>query len=489
MKTKIQHIALAALLGGGLFGCAVGPDYQRPAVSVPAQYKEAELGVWKVSEPGDQIAKGDWWNVFGDPNLDELERQATANNQELKAAVARVSQARATAREARAEFFPNIDLDPSAERVRTSPNVANPLARSTFNDFRVPLDFSYELDVWGRVRRAFEAASDEAKASVASYETVLLTLKADVAQNYFALRAIDAERIILRDTIGLRKEALNLVQARYNGGAASELDLSRAQTELATTESEELATTESEYIGLGKRRVEFENALAVLLGRNAPEFSLVERPLDLAPPEIPAGMPSQLLERRPDVAESERLLASQNARIGVAKAAFFPVVRLTGAAGLETGDIANLFNWQSRAWSLGPSISLPIFEGGRNLANLKRSRAAYEESVAKYRQRLLIAFAEAEDGLSGLRILAEQDAAQARSVAAATRTADISNKRYQAGLVSYLDVVDSDRTALQTRRDAARILGQRLVTTVQLVKALGGGWEDSAVTKLAANQP
>jgi multidrug efflux system outer membrane protein len=466
------------LLASLLAGCAVGPDYKRPAVSAPVAYKETGLGTWKVSAPNDQISRGDWWVVFGDPTLDELERQATANNQELKAAVARVTQARATAREARADFFPNLQLDPAAERIRTSPNVANPLQRNTFNDFRVPLDFSYELDIWGRVRRSFEAAGQEAKASIAAYETVLLTLKAEVAQNYFTLRAIDSERVILRDTIALRKEALGLVQARYNGGAASELDLSRAQTELATTESE--------YIGLGKRRAELENALAVLLGKNAPESSLAENPLNLVPPIIPSGLPSELLERRPDVAESERLLASQNARIGIAKAAFFPVVRLTGAAGLETGDISSLFNWQSRAWSLGPSISLPIFEGGRNLANLKRSRAAFEEAVAKYRQSVLVAFAEVEDGLSGLRILAEQDAAQARSVAAATRTADISNKRYQAGLVSYLEVVDSDRTALQTRREAAQILGQRLVTTVQLVKALGGGWEDSALGKVAA---
>jgi multidrug efflux system outer membrane protein len=330
------------------------------------------------------------------------------------------------------------------------------------------------------VRRSFESAHHEANASVASYETVLLTLKAEVAQNYFTLRAIDSERAILRGTMALRKDALDLVQARFNGGAASELDLSRAQTELATTESE--------YIGLGKRRTELENALAVLLGKSAPEFSLAENPLDLVPPVIPSGLPSELLERRPDVAESERLLASQNARIGIAKAAFFPVVRLTGAAGLETGDISSLFNWQSRAWSLGPSISLPIFEGGRNAANLQRSKAAYEEAVAQYRQRVLTAFAEVEDGLSGLRILAEQDLTQARSVTAAARTSEISNKRYQAGLVSYLEVVESDRTKLQTQREAAQILGQRLVTTVQLVKALGGGWADSAVPKVAANR-
>ena len=473
MKAQL-HSSVIGLLLAFISGCAVGPNYQRPAVSTPTSYKEAGLGDWKQSTPQDAIAKGNWWEVFGDVTLNQLEQQATVNNQQLKAAVARVTQARATARVAKAEFFPNLQVDPSADRNRTSPNIANQFPKNSFNDFRVPLDFSYELDIWGRVRRSFEAASDEAKASVASYETVLLTLKAEVAQNYFTLRAIDAERAILRDTIGLRKEAVQLVQARYQGGAASELDLSQAETELSTAEAE--------YIGLGKSRVELENALAVLLGKNASEFSLAERPLDLVPPVIPPGLPSELLERRPDVAESERLLASQNARIGIAKAAFFPVVRLTGAAGFESGDISTLFNWQSRAWSLGPSISLPIFEGGRNVANLKRSRAAYEEAVAQYRERVLVAVQEVDNGLSGLRILAEQNLAQSRSVAAASRTAEISNKRYQAGLVNYLEVVDADRTKLQVQRGAVQILGQRLVTSVLLVKALGGGWEDSSLS-------
>ncbi|MDB6111170.1 MAG: efflux system, outer rane lipoprotein NodT family [Pedosphaera sp.] len=472
MNTPLNHLALG-LVVSVLAGCAVGPDYQRPTVSTPAAYKETGLGTWKESTPQDQIAKGSWWELFGDQTLNELEQQATVSNQELKAAVARVTQARATARVAKAEFFPNLQADPAYERDRTSPNLANPFPRNNFNDFQVPVDFSYELDIWGRVRRSFEAATDEAKASVASYETVWLTLKAEVAQNYFTLRAIDAERAILRSTIERREQALQLAQSRYRGGAASDLDLSRAETELSTTESE--------YIGLGKSRTELENALAVLVGKSASDFSLAESPLDLVPPVIPPGLPSELLERRPDVAESERLLASQNARIGIAKAAFFPVVRLTGAAGLESGDISTLFNWQSRAWSLGPSISLPIFEGGRNAANLRRSKAVYEEAVAQYRGRILVAFQEVENGLSGLRILAEQNVAQARSVAAASRTADISNKRYLAGLVSYLEVVDSDRTKLQTQREAARILGQRLVTSVQLIKALGGGWADSSL--------
>src|SRR5258706_8575117 len=299
------NLAAFALGAVVIAGCAVGPNYQRPSVPVPTAYKATELGTWKASSPQDQMAKGNWWEMFGDATLNDLEQQATANNQDLKAAMSRVAQARATARVAKAEFFPNLQADPAVTRERTSPNIANPLPKNNFNDFSVPLDLSYELDIWGRVRRSFEAAHDEAGASVASYETVLLTLKADVAQNYFTLRAIDVERAILRNTIELRKEALQLVQSRYKGGAASELDFSRAETELATTESE--------YIGLGKNRAALENALAVLIGKSASEFSLAEESLNTIPPVIPAGLPSELLERRPDVAESERLMASQNA--------------------------------------------------------------------------------------------------------------------------------------------------------------------------------
>jgi multidrug efflux system outer membrane protein len=466
------------LLSGLLAGCAVGPDYKRPTVNAPQSYKESNPGTWKESNPSDQIAKGTWWELFGDPVLNRLETEATTNNQALQAAVARVTEARATARVAKAEFFPAIELAPEATRSRYSPNLANPLPKNNASQYLVPLDFSYEVDLWGRVRRSFEAARAEATASVASYETILLTLKADVAVDYFTLRSLDSEIAILRRTIDLRKEELALIQARFKGGAANDLDVSRAETELATSESD--------YAGVQKQRAELEHALAVLLGRNAADFTLAESPLDLAPPEIPAGMPSELLERRPDVAEAERFMAAQNARIGIAKAAFFPVVRLTGAAGLQSGDITTLFNWESRAWSFGPSITFPIFEGGRNKANLAHAKAAYEETVAQYRQQVLVAFGEVENGLSGLRILASQSDAQARAVASATRTSEISSRRYQAGLVSYLEVVDSDRTKLQSEREASRLQGQQLVVSVQLIKALGGGWQDSTATKMSA---
>lgn len=478
---KSLHILGLALAVSGLSSfAAVGPDYQRPTTPTTAAYADVDLGKWKEATPADAIARGNWWSIFNDPVLNELERQAAEGNQDLKAAVARVTQARALARSAKADFFPSLTLDPSASRGRNSPNTLNPVPNQVGDNFRVPLDLTYELDLWGRVRRSFEGANADAQARVAAFENIFLVLKADVAQNYFVLRTLDTERAILRSTLGFRRDALELVNVRFKGGAANELDVSRAETELTSTEAE--------LIAIDRRRAEVEHALAVLIGKPATEFAVKELPLEAnaLPPIIPAGLPGELLERRPDIAEAERLLAAANSRIGVAKAAFFPVVRLTGAAGFESLDVETLFNWESRVWSIGPSITLPLFQGGRNRANLKRSQAVFEENVANYRQRVLVAFKEVQDALTGSRLLAFQADAQERSRLSARKTADISNTRYRAGLVSYLEVVESERTALTAEREAARIAGQRLVTSVQLVKALGGGWADSNVPKLAA---
>jgi outer membrane protein, multidrug efflux system len=478
MKT-IQSVGLAAALLSGNVLAAIGPDYRRPAASVSPEFLDAELGTWKAATPADAIAHGNWWSIYQDPVLDVLENLATLNNQDVKAAVARVTQARALARNAKAEFFPSLSFDPSASRTRRSDHALSPIAGQTGNDFRVPLDLSYELDLWGRVRRSFEGANANAQARIAAFENTLLLLKADVAQNYFALRTLDSERAILRNTIILRGEALDLVNARFKGGAASELDVSRAETELSSTKAELLA--------LDRRRAEIEHALAVLVGQSASEFVVKELPLESGtlPPVIPPGLPGDLLERRPDIAEAERLLAAANARIGVAKAAFFPVVRLTGVAGFESLDVESLFNWESRAWSVGPSITLPFFQGGRNRANLKRARAAFDENTAHYRQTILVAFKEVQDALTGARLLSEQAALQDQSRTSARKTANISQTRYRAGLVSYLEVVESERTSLGAERESARLTGQRLLTSVQLIKALGGGWQDSTLPRLA----
>ena len=423
------------------------------------------------------MPKGNWWEIFGDAGLNEQEAQAVRANQELKAAVARVDQARATARVARSELLPSLNLDPGFNRQRYSPNQVPGFGGLTADTFRAPLDLSYEVDLWGRVRRSFQSARADAQASLAAFYNVLLTLQADVAQNYFALRALDAEIATVTGTVDLRKEQVRLVRSRFEGGIGSELDVARAETELATTEAEAAS--------LAQRRNELENAIAILAGANPAVFKLAA--LDDAntkwnpqPPVVPAGLPADLLERRPDVAEAERQLASANARIGVAKAAFFPVLTLTGSGGYVSGDIDTLFKWDSRTWSIGPGLSLPIFAGGRNRANYRRSQAAFEEAVARYRQQVLVAFGEVENSLSGIRHLIEQAAAQQRAVANARRAAELATDRYRSGIVSYLEVVDASRDALQAERANAQLAGQRLITAVQLIKALGGGWENDA---------
>jgi multidrug efflux system outer membrane protein len=472
-------VAVALLLAvapAGAGWLAVGPDYQPPTNSVPANYKAAELGAWKEGRPLDRVPKGNWWEVFGDEALNDLESRALGANQALKAAVARVEQSRAVARVARSELLPTITADPSYTRQRFSPNAEPSFGGITTSTFSVPLDLSYEIDLWGRVRRGFESARADAQASLAAFHNVLLTLEADVAQNYFTLRALDAEIATVGDTVDLRQEQVRLVRSRFEGGIGNELDVARAETELATTEAEAAS--------LAKRRAELENALGILAGENPAVFRIAALPrADAAkwnprPPEIPAGLPATLLERRPDVAEAERQLAAANARIGVAKAAFFPVLLLTGSGGYLSADVESLFNWSGRAWSIGPSLSLPIFAGGRNRANYRRSQSAYDESIARYRQQVLVAFADVENSLAGIHHLSRQAAAQDRAVANARRAADLAGERYRAGIVSYLEVVDANREALQSERSRVQLSGRRLNAAVQLVKALGGGWSE-----------
>jgi multidrug efflux system outer membrane protein len=492
-------LILGALM---LTGCtSVGPDYKRPADAAPAAYKSLTwtnvLGEWKQVKPLDDVSKGTWWEIYNDATLNDLEQRASVANQELKAAVARVEQSRASARVARSEFLPTLDANPSWVRERYSPNQnpsfgrvgkddplhpnkPAPVEALTASTFRAPLDLSYEVDLWGRVRRSFESARADAQSSLAAMHNVLLTLQADVAQNYFALRSLDVEIATVQGQVQLRNELVRLARSRFEGGIGNELDNARAETELATTESE--------LAGLSKRRAELENAIAILVGEIPTNFKLAAidpTTWNVQPPGIPPGLPADLLERRPDVADAERQLASANARIGVAKAAFFPVVRLTGSGGFVSGDIESLFNWESRVWSLGPSVSLPIFAGGRNSANLNRSRAVYEEAVAKYRQRVLVAFGDVENSLSGVQFLARQATAQDRAVASARRAAVLADDRYRAGIVSFLEVVDANRGTLAAQRTQAQLAGQRLIASVQLIKDLGGGWNENVLNVAA----
>lgn len=470
---KNTLFSLVPIVTLALAGCAVGPNYKRPMTEAPAHYKAEALGSWKEGRPLDQISKGDWWKVFGDETLNELESRATSTNQELRAVVARVEQARATARVARGELLPALNADSSYTRQRFSPNQVPTFGDLTANNYRAALDLSYEIDLWGRVRRGFESARADAQASLAAFHNVLLVLHADVAQNYFALRALDAEISTVTNTVGLRQQQVQIVRNRFERGIGNDLDVARAETELASTEAEAAS--------LAKRRAELENALAILTGENPSTFKFAvaadAAKWHPAPPEIPTGLPADLLERRPDVSEAERQLAAANARIGVAKAAFFPVLRLTSSGGYVSGDVESLFNWDSRVWSIGPSLSLPIFAGGRNLANYRRSKSMYEEAVARYRQSVLVAFGDVESSLSGIHFLADQAVAQDRAVSYSHQAAELAGERFRAGIVSYLEVVDADRVALQAERASAQLSGERLVASVQLIKALGGGWQ------------
>ncbi len=463
-------LALAASTGvAGAGALTIGPDYRRPTNDVPGAYRDTPT--WKEGAPADRAGKGPWWELFQDAELNPLIERATAENQSLKAAAARLAQARASARVTRGELLPEIGFDPRAARERFSANSDPDFHINSATTLRAPLDLSYEVDLWGRVRRSFEGARAEAQASASDLVNALLSVQAEVARNYFELRSVDRQRTVVRLSIGLREEARSVVQARVNAGTAPELDLARIDTEISRAQTE--------LARLDRARGGFEAALAVLTGAPAPSFRVKSLDSDAAPtspPTVPAGLPSDLLERRPDVATAERQLAAANARIGVAKAAFFPVLRLTGSAGYTSAELDSLFNWDSRFWSIGPSLSLPIFAGGRSRANLARARAAFDEAVAKYRQQVLVAFGEVQENLTALRHLATEAEAVSRSHDSAHRTYELAKARYEGGIVSHLEVIESQRTLLEVELDQARLHTLREVTTVQLIKALGGRW-------------
>jgi multidrug efflux system outer membrane protein len=450
----------------------VGPDYQRPSVAAATTYRDQpeDAGTWTLAVPADAADRGAWWKIYHDAVLDDLEASALNANQDLRATVARVDEARAAAGFARSGYFPSVGLNSSVVRDRNSETVDNALPNAESTTYRAALGASWEIDLFGRVRRQVESARSDAEASLANLESVRLALTAEVAANYFSLRGLTAEVKLVADGVDTRRQTLRLINSRRGLGAATDFDVARAETELASTEAEATA--------LSNRYSAVQNALAVLVGEPASVFQVPasSAALDVQPPRIPAGLPSQLLERRPDVASAERALAGANARIGVAKGAFFPAISLTGGAGWASGDIDRLTRSDSRLWSIGPSLYLPIFQGGRNKANLERSRAAYDEAVAIFRQRVLVAFREVQDALTATRLLNEQSSAQDRAVASARRAGELAQKRYDSGFVNLLEVLDAQRTVLTTERASAQLAAQRLTTSVALVRAIGGDW-------------
>ena len=464
MNKFAQRIAplLAALL---LVACSTAPQLQPSAIDVPSAFKEAPDGSrWNIAQPAEAQQRGQWWLAFNDPFLTGLIHDATTANATLAVAAARVKQTRALAGFAESDRSVQLGAGLGAQR-----SGAEGVAPA--NQYQARLTASYEVDLFGRVGAGVNAARADAAASEATYRSVLLSLQADVAQTYFRLRETDAELATLARAVDLRTQAVKVNQSRYDNGDIGEFDLARAKTELSNIRAE--------AIGLQRQRVQHEHALAVLLGKPAAMFSADVNPLLNADmlPVIPAGLPSKLLERRPDITAAQRAMVASNARIGVAKAARFPALTLTGGLGTDAATTSNVFRWSAHSWVLGALMSMPILDGGRNKANIARSEAVLEESVATYRQNVLVAFAEVEDNLAGLRILGGQAEQLDASLVSARRSADLAQKLYSAGRSSYLDLLDAQRNLAAAERSAVQLRGNRAVTTVALIRSLGGGWE------------
>jgi outer membrane protein, multidrug efflux system len=480
----MKFLALLTVgISGGLAACSLAPRYQRPdTVTAPAEYREA-LG-WKLATPSDVAPRGPWWTVFRDATLDELETQVTNANQDLKAAFARLQEARAQTRIAGAGQFPIVTADAGATRAQASLNSPSyrPGAPRTYTDFDTGVALSYEIDLFGRVRNTIAGAQATEQATGGDVAALDLDLRADLASNYFELRGLDAQQELLDHTVSDYQKAMALTEFLYRGGLAAKSDVQQARAQL------ELARTAAEDIRL--RRAQIEHAIATLVGQQASRFKLPPQPLQLAcePPPINPGLPSQLLERRPDVAAAERRVAAANARIGVARAAYFPVFSLAAAAGLDSVSASSWLGAPSRFWSIGPQGLLTVFDGGLHRAQSASAHAAYEEQVANYRSSVLTAYQEVEDNLAALRQLERESVSQAAAVAATQGALDQANARYQSGLVTYLEVVSTENAALTARLTAVEIDARRFTATVLLIKALGGDWNSATGDRQAGRE-
>jgi len=441
------------------------PIDQAALPATPAAYKEGD-GRWTVAPPAAAQPRGEWWKAFGDPVLDDMVTRANAANSSIQVAAARLKQARAFVRAAEAQRLPEIDASASADRGRGLVNGVP--VQGTRSLFTAGADLSYEVDLFGRLAQGVDAAKLDAQSAESLLQSARLLVQADVAQTYLALRAIDDERALVRSTVVAYQETLALTERRYRAGDAAELDVARARTEVAATESEALA--------LDRRRAELEHALAVLVGEPASNFTLAAGAWDTALPIIPAGVPSTVLTRRPDVSSAENSLLAAQTRVGVAKAAWFPTIALTANAGYASSDLHDLFQWSSRAWGLGLIGSLPVFDGGRRKAGIENASGEFDAAIARYREQVLVAFKDVEDQLAALRLLAEQAQAQDRAVTSAARSTALSEIRYRNGYVSQLELLDAQRSELRNRREALQVRSAQYQSTVALVRALGGAW-------------
>jgi outer membrane protein, multidrug efflux system len=475
-------------------GCTVGPRYSRPAAPTPAPDAWKTQPPWEPAAPKDAIPKGAWWQVFHDPELDAYEQQLLQANQSLIAARDHLDQARSLARVATADMFPQLSADPGALRERGSANrplngagptivsvpglpqpitVTSPDTAYTQSVYTIPFSLSYEVDLFGRVRHNLEAANASLQSTAADLQNVQLVLTAELAADYFTLRELDAEYGVVQESVGYQRKGLDLVNSRHNGGIASGLEVAQQAALLDSTLSQ-LALVQ-------QTRAQYEHAIAVLLGQAASNLDVPVAPLKSTPPPVPLGVPSDMLERRPDVSTAERTMAYENAQVGIARSAFYPHITLSGSGGWQSRDIGMLLNAPSLFWSLGADALQPVFEGGRNRANLAAAQAAYDQSVANYRQSVLTAFQQVEDGISNLSTLAQALSTQGAAVEDARRALTIANNRYIGGVTSYLDVITAQTVLLTSERLQTQLLGQQMVSSVYLVKALGGGWDASEI--------
>lgn len=470
--------ALGALIMLTLTACAIGPQYHKPVAPVPEAFKEAppasfkEMEGWKVARPSDDAPRGAWWELFHDPQLNALEEQIDVSNQTLAAAEAQLRAARATVNIARAALLPTVTGTATATGSRPSLNRSGSSSTAPSApraNIQLPLDFSYELDLWGRIRHGVEANLATVQASAADLETARLSLHAELAVNYFLVRGLDAQRQLLDLTIAAFERALELTTNRYNQGVASQIEVLQARTQYEITRAQ--------AIDLGIQRAQLEHAIAILLGKPPAEFSLPPAPLAVPPPAIPVVLPSELLERRPDIAAAERRVAAANTQIGIAQAAFYPTVTLRSSLGFESSSLVNLFSWPSVLWSLGASLVQTAFDGGRRQAVTEQAKALHEAATATYRQTVLTAFQAVEDQLSTLRILEEEAQQQERAVQIAAAALTVALNRYKGGITTYLEVITAQNVALSAARTALDLSTRRMTASVQLMKALGGGWQ------------
>ena len=484
----MKRSALSSLIALLAFaaGCTVGPRYSRPAPAAPPPDAWKTQPPWQQAAPKDSIPKGAWWQVYNDPTLNAYEQQLLQANQSLVAARDRLNQARSLARVATADFFPQLSTDPNAVRERGSgnrplngavPTNSNGVTRAippyTQSVYTIPFNINYEADLFGHVRRNMEAANASLQSTAADLQNVQLVLTAELAADYFSLRELDAEFQVVQESVGYQRKGLDLVNDRHNGGIANGLEVAQQATVLDSTISQLALVQQS--------RAQYEHAIAVLVGQAAANFGVPAIPLNATPPPVPLGVPSDVLERRPDISTAERQMAFQNAQVGIARTAFYPHITLSGSGGWQSTDITQLLNAPSLLWSLGADALEPILQGGRNRANLAAARAAYDQSVANYRQSVLTAFQEVEDGISNLSTLSQALSTQGAAVEDARRALEIANNRYVGGVTAYLDVITAQTTLLASERLETQLLGQQMVSSVYLVKALGGGWDASEI--------